>query len=128
VQAERYTGIADGSRRTIPQYVEAWRKGNSLFDDYILVCNKLDKKLAQMDTKTSNKRAIITWLEAERSSHAMTVARDLGIIAMGVQADYRDLEGFHHQVQTGDIVSIKSDGRHAIAYIEKKRDSDPYSD
>jgi hypothetical protein len=111
----------------LPLYDEAWSRGNRLFDEYVLVCDKLDESISEMAEVTTNKRAIITCHEAIKNSHAMTVARDLGIMCMGVTGDWYDLEPqFFHQVETGDLIHMKSDGKKAVAYIEKKRESDPY--
>jgi len=103
-----------------------WERGNALFPEYILVCNKLDESVVGMAEVTTCKKGIITCLEADKTSHAMTVARDLGIPAMGVRSDIMDLDSFYNQVQTGDTVRLKSDGKRAVAYIEKKRECDPY--
>ncbi len=108
-------------------YEKIWKKGNSLFSDYVLVCDKLDESIIGMNDLTTNKRAIITCNEASMTSHAMTVARELDIICMGIQGSIRDLEPrFYHEVETGDLIKIKSNGKKAVAYIEKKRESDPY--
>lgn len=116
-----------GIRAMLPYYNEAWTQGNSLFDDYVLVCDKLDESIVDMADVTTNKRAIITCMEATKTSHAMTVARDLGIMCMGVEGDLYDFNPeFFHQVETGDTIRMKSDGKRAVAYIEKKRESDPY--
>ncbi len=116
-----------GVEAILPLYAKTWQEGNKLFSDYILVCDKLDESIASMADVTTNKRAIITCLEAKKTSHAMTVARDLGIMCMGVNGDLHELEPeFFHKVETGDRVRMKSDGRRAVAYIEKKRESDPY--
>ena len=113
---ERFLGVEG----VLPYYNEAWRKGNALFNEYILVCDKLDERIAEMADATTNKRAIITCHEAKKTSHAMTVARDLGIMCMGVEGDLHELEPrFFHQVETGDIIHMKSDGRRAVAYLEK---------
>lgn len=46
---------------------------------------------------------------------------------MGVDGDLYDLEPkFFHQIETGDTIHMKSDGKRAVAYIERKRVSDPY--
>lgn len=119
--------LLSGLGAAFPLYVDVWRKGNSLFSDYILVCDKLDASIAEMSEVTANKRAIITCCEALQTSHAMTVARDLGIMAMGVQGEIRDQNYFFNQVKTGDLVHMKSDGKRAVAYIEKNRQHDPYS-
>jgi hypothetical protein len=80
-----------------------------------------------MDDATPNKRAIVTCQEAMETSHAMTVARDLRIMCIGVEGDPADLEPrLFHEVETGDLIHLKSDGRRAVAYLEKKRASDPY--
>jgi len=114
-------------RKLLPYYDETWKRGNDLFENYILVCDKLDEKICEMADVTTNKRAIITCLEAEKTSHAMTVARDLGIMCMGIEGDTHDLEPkFFHQIETGDTIRMKSNGRKALAYIEKKREFDPY--
>jgi hypothetical protein len=121
---QRFMG---GLEDVLSYYNEVWKKGNALFNEYILVCDKLDETICEMTDATTNKKAIITCLEAKKTSHAMTVARDLGIMYMGVNGDLYDLEPrFFHQVETGDIIHMKSDGRRAVAYIEKKRASDPY--
>jgi hypothetical protein len=120
---DRYNGLEQ-----ILRYCnEAWRKGNSLFDQYILVCDKLDTTYAGMADLTTGKRAIITCNENEnQTSHAMTISRDLGIVGMGAKGNITDMNYFFHRVETGDIVHIKSDGKKAVAYIEKKRGSNPY--
>jgi hypothetical protein len=56
----------------------------------------------------------------------MTVARDLGIPGMGVNGDLEDMNYFFNQVETGDIIHFKSDGKRCVAYIAKKRECDPY--
>lgn len=104
-----------------------WENGNKLFPDYILICDKLDEGVIGMTRLTANKKAIITCLEAKETSHAMTVARDLGIMAMGVNGNINDPKYFFNQVETGDFVRMKSDGRRAVAYIERRRDRDPYA-
>lgn len=109
-----------------PAFAEMWERGNSLFDNYILVCDKLDDSFYDMGDLTSNKRAIITCLEDVKTSHAMTVARDLGIMCMGVHGNSSDMNYFFNQVETGDIVHMKSDGKKAVAFIEKKKEYDPY--
>tara|TARA_Y100000310_G_scaffold818_1_gene1155 strand:- start:3027 stop:4403 length:1377 start_codon:yes stop_codon:yes gene_type:complete len=119
---ERFEGL----EQVLPRYNEAWHKGNALFDDYILVCDKLDETISEMADATSNKRAIITCLESKKTSHAMTVARDLGIMCMGVDGDLYEMNDFFNQVETGDVLRMKSDGKRAVAYIEKKRVADPY--
>jgi hypothetical protein len=120
--AERFEGL----QRIMHAYNSVWKRGNKLFPEYVLVCDKLDETIAGMTNLTTNKKAIITCAEASKTSHAMTVARDLGIIAMGIEGDYYDLEPkFFHKIQTGDLVKIKSDGKRAVAYIEKKREADP---
>ena len=116
----------EGIGREIAKYEQFWRLGNSLFPEYILVCDKLDETVAAMSRLTTGKRGIVTCNEAKKTSHAMTVARDLNIPAFGVHADMLDFQGFFHQVETGDIVHFKSDGKVAVAYIEKKRERDPY--
>lgn len=110
----------------LPLFNDEWEEGNNLFSEYILVCDKLDETYAGMANLTTNKRAIITCLEARQTSHAMTVARDLGIPAMGVNGDIRDMDYFFNQVETGDLIHMKSDGRRAVAFIERKRQIDPY--
>ena len=116
-----------GVKGVLPLYNAAWSTGNALFGSYILVCDKLDEKIAEMAYVTTNKKAIITCNEATKTSHAMTVARDLGIMCMGVQGDLHDLKPeFFHLIETGDIIHMKSDGRRAVAYLEKKRIADPY--
>ncbi len=115
-----------GRKDMMPDYGKMWGGGNSLFDDYVLVCDKLDESIHGMHEMTTNKRAIITTMEAFGYSHAMTVARELGIPAMGAWGDVRDLESFYNHIQTGDIVHMKSDGERGVAYIEKKREIDPF--
>ncbi|TKJ17899.1 hypothetical protein CEE44_05255 [Candidatus Woesearchaeota archaeon B3_Woes] len=105
---------------------DQWKRGNDLFDEYVLVCDRLDETFAGMANLTKNKKAIITCNDAMQTSHAMTVARDLGIPAMGVEGDMRDINHFFYQVETGDTVHMKSDGKKAVAYIQKKRTSNPY--
>lgn len=107
-------------------YNQVWAKGNSLFGEYILICDKLDESIVGMDRKTSNKKAIITCLEANVTSHAMTVARDLGIPAMGVEGELMDMNYFYNQIETGDLIRMVSDGKKAVAYLVKRRESDPY--
>jgi len=107
-------------------YHSTWQSGNSFFDEYILVCDKLDESICGMNDLTTNKRAIITTLEASRTSHAMTVARELGIPAMGVKGKISDMDYFYNQVETGDVIHLKSDGKRAVAYIAKRREADPY--
>ncbi|MFA6088244.1 MAG: PEP/pyruvate-binding domain-containing protein [Candidatus Woesearchaeota archaeon] len=107
-------------------YNGTWEAGNKLFDSYLLVCDKLDESISGMAELTSNKKAIITCLEAKTSSHAMTVARDLKIMAMGCGEEIMNMTSFYNQVETGDIVHMKSNGKKAVAYIEKKREFDPY--
>ncbi len=116
-----------GDNDIFPFYEQQWESGNSLFPNYVLVCDKLDESVIGMERLTTNKRAIITCMEAMKTSHAMTVARDLGMIAMGVDGEVMDMGFFYNRVETGDLVRIKSDGKRAVAYIEKKRDSDPYA-
>lgn len=117
-----------GLGSTIPHFNRTWERGNELFDAYILICDKLDESICAMADVTTNKRAIITCLEAEKTSHAMAVARDLGIMCMGVQGYLSDLHPlFFHQIETGDIIHMKSDGKKAVAYLEKKRITDPYT-
>lgn len=110
----------------ISEFEAMWERGNSLFPEYILVCDKLDETVAGMSRSTTNKKAIITCLEAQRTSHAMTVARELGIPAMGVRGKIKNMDYFFNQVETGDIVHLKSDGKRAVAYIKKTREKDPY--
>lgn len=119
----------EGLDKVLPYYAILWERGNRLFGEYILVCDRLDDTFAEMSDVTTNKRGIITCLEAKKTSHAMTVARELGIMCMGVEGDMYNLEPkFFHQVETGDIVHMKSDGKRAVAYIEKKRAADPYGE
>jgi phosphohistidine swiveling domain-containing protein len=115
-----------GHEEALPKYEGVWAKGNSLFQEYILVCDKLDESYVAMARATTGKKAIITCLEAKKTSHAMTVARDLGIPAMGVNGNIMDLDSFYNQAETGDLIHMKSNGRRAVAYIQKKRESDPY--
>lgn len=110
----------------MPAYNALWAHGNRLFEDYILICDKLDDSVAEMNNATTNKRAIITTREVNRTSHAMTVARDLEIPCMCVDSDIMDLKSFYNQVQTGDIVHMKSNGKKAIAWVEKRRKKNPY--
>ena len=105
---------------------DVWRKGNSLFNDYILVCDQLNESCVGMADLTTNKRAIITCGEESKTSHAMTVARDLGIMCMGLSEDMHDLNRFFYQVESGDMIHMKSDGKNAVAYIQKRRDKDPF--
>ncbi len=108
---------------------QSWKRGNSLFKDYILICDKLDESVMAMADVTTNKRAIITCDEAMKTSHAMTIARDLGIMCMGIKGNLYELEPkFFHQVETGDMIRMKSNGKKAVVYLEKKRTSDPYDD
>ena len=111
----------------MPHYKAAWARGNSLFPEYILVCDKLDDTLVTMTDETTNKRGIITCNEADAASHSMTIARDLGIPAMGVSGNLRDMSHFYHQVETGDTIHMKSNGRKAVAFIKERRQSDPYT-
>ncbi len=110
----------------IQSYNALWAHGNRLFEDYILICDKLDDSVAEMNNATTNKRTIITTREVNRTSHAMTVARDLEIPCMCVDSDIMDLKSFYNQVQTGDIVHMKSNGKKAIAWVEKRRKKNPY--
>lgn len=107
-------------------YDMVWTKGNKLFKDYILVCDQLNESCVGMADLTTNKRAIITCGEESKTSHAMIVARDLGIMCMGVRENDSDLDRFFYQVESGDYIHMKSDGKRAIAYIERRRDKDPY--
>jgi hypothetical protein len=115
-----------------PSFEKMWKRGNLLFEDYILVCDKLDETLTAMGDCTTGKKAIITCLEAKKTSHAMTVARDLGIMCLGFErglaeeGSITDYTSFFNQVETGDLVHMKSDGKKAVAYIEKKREKNPY--
>ncbi len=111
-----------GVRDCVSYFEKMWKKGNSLFSDYVLVCDKLDESICGMNNLTTNKRGIITCLEAQKTSHAMTVARDLGIPAMGVNGDISDPNYFFHQIETGDIVRMKSDGKRAVAYIQRRNE------
>ena len=113
---ERFRGLEE----ILPYYNQVWSEGNELFDNYILICDKLDDTHAGMADVTTNKRAIITTLEAEKTSHAMTVARDLGIMAMGVDGNIRDMNYFYNQVETGDVVRMVSNGKKAVAYVDKR--------
>jgi phosphohistidine swiveling domain-containing protein len=106
----------------IRYFEQMWSTGNSLFPEYILVCDRLDETLSGMAQLTEGKKGIITCLEASKTSHAMTVARDLGIPAMGVDGDISDPDYFFNQIETGDIVHMKSDGKRAVAYVERRRD------
>jgi len=110
----------------LDKHDEVWGRGNDLFPEYVLVCDKLDETITGMARVTTGKKAIITCLEASKTSHAMTVARDLGIPAMGVNGRIMELDSFYNQVETGDIVHMKSDGRRAVAYVQKRRGGDPY--
>ncbi|MEI7718460.1 MAG: PEP/pyruvate-binding domain-containing protein [archaeon] len=123
----RLVGFEERGQGLLRAHENVWRQGNSLFSEYLLVCDKLDNEIVDMSGATPNKKGIITCLEADKTSHAMTVARDLGIPAMGAAGDIMDLESFYNQVQTGDTVRMKSDGKRAVAYVEKKRERDPYS-
>lgn len=107
-------------------YDGVWERGNTLFKDYILVCDRLDDSCDGMNALTTNKRAIITYGEENRTSHAMTVTRELGIMCMGIEEDMYDINRFLYQVETGDLIHMKSDGKKAVAYIERRRDKDPY--
>ncbi|MEK6855829.1 MAG: PEP/pyruvate-binding domain-containing protein [Nanoarchaeota archaeon] len=107
-------------------YDQIWRKGNGLFKNYILVCDRLDESCDGMNKLTTNKRAIITCGDEQKTSHAMTVARELGIMCMGVNGEFAELDYFMHQVETGDLIRMKSDGKKAVAYVEKRRERDPY--
>ena len=80
-----------------------------------------------MANVTTNKKAIIACCEEDKNSHAMTVARDLNIMAMSFPGEMRELDYFYHQVETGDLIHMKSDGKRAVAYIEKRREKDPYA-
>jgi len=113
-------------RDIFPLSERLWEIGNKLFPEYILVCNKLDDSIIGMNTITKNKKAIITTMEANKTSHAITVARELGIIAFGANLETSDWQQFIYQIQTGDLIHIKSNGEKAIAYLEKRRESDPY--
>jgi phosphohistidine swiveling domain-containing protein len=109
-----------GTRECVKCFEEMWEAGNKQFPAYVLVCDKLDESVCGMNNLTSNKKAIITCLEASKTSHAMTVARDLGIPAMGVRGEMMDMGYFFNQVETGDLIHMKSDGKRAVAYIQKK--------
>lgn len=125
VMKERHSDLDE----LLSEYAQSWKRGNNLFPKYILVCDKLDETICAMADVTTGKKAIITCNEASRTSHAMTVARDLGIMCMGVRESIDKLEPkFFHQVETGDLIHIKSDGTRAITFIEKKRESNPYQD
>ncbi|VVB79138.1 Pyruvate phosphate dikinase, PEP/pyruvate binding domain [uncultured archaeon] len=114
----RFAGVGEG----LHYFEEMWARGNSLFPEYILVCDKLDESICGMNNLTTGKRGIITCLEANKTSHAMTVARDLGIPAMGVNGNIADPNYFFHQVESGDVIRMKSDGKRAVAYVEKSRE------
>ena len=106
-----------------------WEEGDALFDRYALVCDRLDEVNDVHDVMnhaTPNKGAIIAVSDMRGDSHAMTVARDLKIIGMGGTDDLFEAQSFLHQVETGDLIYIKSDGREGIAWLEKRRDSNPY--
>ena len=45
---------------------------------------------------------------------------------MGVNGEFAELDYFMHQVETGDLIRMKSDGKKAVAYVEKRRERDPY--
>jgi hypothetical protein len=107
-------------------YYQVWRTGNDLFPEYVLVCDKLDETV-NMAAMTPNKKAIITCLEAKKTSHAMTIATDLGLMCMGLEGKVTDYDSFFHQVETGDMIHMKSNGKRAVAYVMKKRESDPYA-
>ena len=107
-------------------YKKFWELGNSLFPEYVLVCDRLDETVLNMNNLTNNKRAIITCLNDKKTSHAMTVARDLGIMCMGKVEDLSDYNSFYHNIETGDIIHMKSDGKKAVAYVEKRREKNPY--
>ena len=119
-----YSSIED--RLCDREHTRIWERGNSLFPEYILVCDKLDESYVGMHTATANKRAIITCLEATKTSHAMTVARELGMICLGAEEESSELTTFLHQIQTGDLIHIKSNGKVAVAYLEKRREKNPY--
>ena len=129
---QQFRDLASNERFVSPEvvlrcYSDAWGRGNALFDQYILVCDRLDETIFEMSEATKNKKAIITCQDADITSHAMTVARDLGIMCMGFRGGISELEPrFFHQIETGDIIHIKSDGKRGIAYLEKKRERDPY--
>ncbi len=96
-----------------------WSMGDQLFPEYVLLCDKLDKSLVDMDAVTRNKRAIITCMEEDALSHAMTVARDLEIIGIGAQESHTNPRSFLNVVKTGDLLHVKSDGTNAFAFVEK---------
>ncbi len=101
--------------------------GNQLFPEYALVCDQLNDTRVGMNHLTTNKKAIIATYDFKQISHALTVSRELGIIGMiSDDENMSDLGMFLHQIQTGDLIHIKSDGKQGVAYLEKRRDSDPY--
>lgn len=111
------------NQRTLDRFAEKLlRIGNKLFPEYALVCDKLDNTCIKMNNQTTNKRAIITTHDITEISHALTVSRELGIVGLATTEDLRDFDSFLHQIQTGDLIHIKSDGKQGVAYLERRRE------
>ncbi len=104
-------------------FTEIWRRGDKLFGNYILVCDKLDgsREEIRMSDYTPNKVGIVTCVDNNPLSHAMVISKELGIPAVSFVSSVMDMESFYNQVETGDIVVIKSNGKKAVAYIKEKR-------
>lgn len=108
------------------EFKKCWTAGNRLFEEYVLICDRLEEIPKHMNELTTNKRGIITTYDISITKHAITVSRDLSIPFLGVKCDPGDLKNFLHQIRTGDLIRIKCDRKSAVAYLEERRKVDPY--
>ena len=70
-----------------------------------------------MDEMTPNKKGLITFNHSSYASHAMTVAREKGILYIGGDSEDKAFE----DLETGEIIEMISDGKFGIVAREKAK-------
>lgn len=99
---------------------EQIRKSDSSFQDgYVLFVPDLFTSL-DCDGLTPNKKAIVEFSQSRRCSHALTAAREKGILYMGKgtlgDAGESYKEDIVSKIKNGDIVKVVLNGREGIVY------------
>jgi len=89
---------------------------------YILVVRHFFNSTEYLDSASPHKKAIVTYGSSSRSSHALTVAREKGILYIG-RGDSDDFEGAGEtfksiaaKAKTGDIARLVLNGREGVLY------------
>ena len=90
-------------------------------DGYVLFVPHFFGSFVDCDAPTPNKRVIVEYGNSARSSHALTVIREKGILYMGsgffLDSEFGKIESrLLRKINNGDQVRVVMDGRRGLAY------------